>query len=432
MTCYRPTTLKLASAHCPRAIDFYEENRFQFRDHFATGIAAHDCLAEVGLLARHLKRSPELDEMVRVCDAAVERLTTYGREFDGEREPPMPMEDATEGRDLALRWAMEHPLSPTAEYERGLAFTEDWKVIGYGRCDGRFRLILDVQDEIEDGGEEYVGRLALCRDYKSSWAADAEELKTWQMRGQAVAVWELAKHEGREVDGVRREIVNLRTGQTYAEDLWLEQGGRDQLEDWKQQITRYMNALDKMRGADGKRPARVGAGCNGCAWSLMCPDLLAALPANQDLHLLQPEAVAQNLAAVDAWKDALTKIAKGLWADGPHRDQSTEVGWAPDPKREPKADAARLAWEWWKKEGGEIEGFLTALKPSVSSLEVVAELLIKKGAAVIDGPPEDGENEPDQKLLHLIDMKAAESLVNQWTQVKTGRRFGVRRVKGAA
>ncbi len=41
-------------------------------------------------------------------------------------------------------------------------------------------------------------------------------------------------------------------------------------------------------------PARVGAGCMGCAWSLMCPDLLAALPTTQDLHLLKPEAVARR------------------------------------------------------------------------------------------------------------------------------------------
>lgn len=47
MRCYRPTTLKLASAHCPRAVDFYEQNAPAFRDHFAVGIAAHDASAVV-------------------------------------------------------------------------------------------------------------------------------------------------------------------------------------------------------------------------------------------------------------------------------------------------------------------------------------------------------------------------------------------------
>ena len=55
MRCYRPTTLKLASAHCPRAVDFYEENAPAFRDHFVVGIAAHDVLAHLGEMALSLR-----------------------------------------------------------------------------------------------------------------------------------------------------------------------------------------------------------------------------------------------------------------------------------------------------------------------------------------------------------------------------------------
>ena len=65
MGCYRPTTLKLASAHCPRAVDFYEQNAPAFRDHFAVGIAAHDVLAKIGEMALFLGRAPLPEEMQR-------------------------------------------------------------------------------------------------------------------------------------------------------------------------------------------------------------------------------------------------------------------------------------------------------------------------------------------------------------------------------
>ena len=65
MGCYRPTTLKLASSHCPRAVDFYEQNAPAFRDHFAVGIAAHDVLAKIGEMALSLRRAPLPEEMAR-------------------------------------------------------------------------------------------------------------------------------------------------------------------------------------------------------------------------------------------------------------------------------------------------------------------------------------------------------------------------------
>ena len=48
---------------------------------------------------------------------------------------------------------------------------------------------------------------------------------------------------------------------------WLESGGREQLEEWRRDITNYMQALDEMIGPDGQRPARPGAGCLSCPWS---------------------------------------------------------------------------------------------------------------------------------------------------------------------
>ena len=106
MRCYRPTTLKLASAHCPRAVDFYEENAPAFRDHFAVGIAAHDVLAKIGEMALSLRRAPLPEEMAREGASIARGLIEQGRVFEGHREPPMSAEDAFAGRDLALAYAM--------------------------------------------------------------------------------------------------------------------------------------------------------------------------------------------------------------------------------------------------------------------------------------------------------------------------------------
>ena len=106
MRCYRPTTLKLASAHCPRALDFYEENAPVFRDHFAVGIAAHDVLAKIGELALSLGRAPLPEEMTNEGAGIARGLIEQGRVFEGSREPPMSAEDAFAGRDLALAYAM--------------------------------------------------------------------------------------------------------------------------------------------------------------------------------------------------------------------------------------------------------------------------------------------------------------------------------------
>ena len=75
-----------------------------------------------------------------------------------------------------------------------------------------------------------------------------------QMKAQALAAFLLY---GTEIDGVRREVINLRTGQRFHDDAWLESGGREQIEGWRADVTAYMDALDKMRGSDGRRPLRL-------------------------------------------------------------------------------------------------------------------------------------------------------------------------------
>ena len=86
------------------------------------------------------------------------------------------------------------------------------------------------------------------------------------MRAQAVAVYLVM---GGDLDGIRLQVTNLRTGKTFALDLWFESGGREQIAAWQSEITDYMQALDTMTEY-GRRPARPGVGCLGCPYSLGC------------------------------------------------------------------------------------------------------------------------------------------------------------------
>lgn len=392
MNCYRPTTLKLASAHCPRAVDHYERNRPAFREHFWTGIAAHECLAAIGVQCHRLMRQPELGEMLAASQQIVRSLVTTGRQFEGVAEPPMPMEDARAGEMLAVDYATDERTtwSPTAKYEVGYAFDSQWRRVAYGDSSRRFRLILDYFDIVEDEGEEYSGRMVLVRDYKTAWSTSASELETFQMKAQAVAGWMVAG----DVDGVRREAVNLRSHEVFREDLWLESGGREQLEEWRRDITNYMQALDDMIGPGGQRPARPGAGCLSCPWSLQC-DASAVTGADAK------EEAARRLALIEGQRAQLIKALKASDVGEPLVIGRDRVGWRATADQKPSDVAARAMFDAWTEKGGEVGGFLAALKPGMGALREVA------------------------KKLHPDDKEQQAAAVASWSRTEPGREFTI-------
>lgn len=389
---YRPTTLRLASESCPRAIDYYEQQRPRFYEVFQSGIAAHECLASVGSWAAKNGSTPDAAVIAELCETTARQLISTGRAFDGAPEPPMRAEDAFEGRDLALRYATAEStvwLTKDVWIERGLAFDARWRPTAYGK-QARFRLIPDVMAIIEDGGEDYAGRLLLVRDYKSAWHTDAGELQTLQLKAQAFAGFLLY---GREVDGVRREVINLRTGQSFFEDVWLEYGGREEIEGWRADVTAYMDALDAMRGPDGRRPLRPGAGCLTCAWAANCeaPHPMAA----------EVPAMAQRLAQIEGERAVLIAALKDAAGNAALPVEGGSVGWHCAPKQEARPDAAFQMFGAWQEARGDMNGFLAALKPGMSSLQAIASKLHK-------------------------DKAERERCISAWSQSKAAREFGVR------
>lgn len=393
MGCYRPTTLKLASAHCPRAVDFYEQNAPSFRDHFAVGIAAHDVLAKIGELVLSLGRAPSPEEMQREGSGIARGLIEHGRVFEGNREPPMVAEDAFAGRDLALAYAMRPDVTwatKDAWYERGFAFDAAWQKVPFAAADRRFRLILDKIEIISEEGEDYAGRLAVVTDYKSAWPTDESELSTYQMRAQAVAVY-LAM--GADLDGIRLQVTNLRTGKTFGFDLWFESGGREQIEAWQSEITDYMAALDAMTDHQ-RRPARPGIGCLGCPYALGC---------DADIVESDRTAMAQRLGKLEGEREQLIKALKAATAERPIQLADCAVGYEAKLSRTPKDNALAQLKTTWFTAGGDLSGLMACLKPTMAMLSTVAKKLYP-------------ESKEDQAAI-----------VEEWSTIKQSKEFGIHR-----
>ena len=393
---YRPTTLRLASAHCPLAVDFYESNQAAFRDHFQVGIAAHDVLAAIGEHALTAMRQPTDQEIVELAERQVRSLITQGRSFEGRAEPPMRAEDAFAGAELAKRYASTEPW-PTADafYEAGYAFGAEWERLPYNAANRRFRLILDRLEFVEDSGEDYAGRLAVITEYKTAWPTDESELETLQTKAQAVAVWLV---HGSGLDGIRRRVVNLRTGKTFPLDLWFESGGREQIAAWQSEITDYMQALDTMTEY-GRRPARPGVGCLGCPYSLGC-----------DAKSIETDhiSMAKRLAKLEGERAQLIKALKAATAESAITFDGTTVGYQVTASRTPKPGALTLMWLAWTAANGDVSGLLAALKPTMAMLSSVAKKLY-----------------PDSK-------EDQAAIVAQWSREEQGKEFGVHTKGGPA
>lgn len=366
----RSTSLKTAERHCLAALDFLEAGTPYDRGMFATGIAAHAVLQEA------IQRPDANREAL--ADAVVRTLTTTGRAFDGVPEPPLAIEPALAGRDLALAYLEEHELPAGARAEAGLAVDRDWKPVPYDSPDAYWKAAVDViyEDTFED--DDVAAQGIVVRDWKSAWPTDADELDTVQLRGQALVA--VAHNPG--ADFVRREVVNLRTGRLYESMLWLDDDGKNMLVTWRRDLDLAIAAAEH-RGPDGKRPAAPGAGCLGCPFLLRCNAARAHLRGGA---ITEPtaEAVAVRLAVIEAARDELIAMGKVVLAEGSVAVPGGLVGYVAKSQREPASTAtADLAHTWfqvddasaWDAEHGDVLGLLAALKPGVSALENAAKVL---------------------------------------------------------
>ena len=331
MAALSSSLLALLAERCPRALDHAEDHAQRDGDVFAVGTSAHACLdachQEIRRKGRPLVRSEARD----VCMRTAAALATVGRVFQGHLEAPLPQAATVQGAEIALWHLTEQgfDLPRGALPEQGLAVDRHWRPVAYDAPEAHYRGILDCVGLADD---EYGRRAGYVRDYKTAWTADERLLDSVQMRGQTLLL--IAHAEalfGEAPEVIRREVVNLRTGQTFAAEVDLGSVDADVLDDWRAEIDALVAAVPQ-RGPDGKRAANPGPRCAGCVYRRVCdavdPD------AAEDVADL-----ARRQAAHQAVADALEPVLREATADQPLEVDGRVIGWHLLGKREPAPEA---------------------------------------------------------------------------------------------
>lgn len=377
--CYRPTTLKLASKHCPRAMNFYHDGAPTDRRIFGVGIAVHALIQAAIEATNQLGQPLDEAEFDAITLTSCKTMIGKGREFEGVPEPPLPADDVWEGRELARAYFLRDPIEPATLAEVGMAVDHEWKPTTYS-AKARLRLIADYLTVTVEEDEETSARVLVVRDYKSAWPTDETELDTVQLRAQAVLAF-LFHGEG--VDCVRQEVTNLRTGATYSRELWMLDGGAETLERWQEEIDATMQALDDSRDADGLYPASPGGGCEGCPYLAQCEDGLAWSEAAHE-HSTTLER-ARAWATLSARVKELGKVLRAETAEAPVSiGDGHVVGRVGKDRRQPRADAWRMLRDEWEARGGDDGGLVLALDIGVGQIDKVGKKLYPERADVPD------------------------------------------------
>lgn len=380
---YRPTALKMASRHCPRTISHLEAGDQYDRSPYASGVAAHAVLQVVGEATERAERTLEAQEVDRAAGAVCQALIERGRLFDGLPEPPFPADRVWGGRDVAMAWLTDNPISPGGSYEVGIAATVDWRPCPYDSQLARLRAIVDVLRTDQEGDEESSWQAITLRDYKSSWACDESELQTLQLRGHAVLAW----IHFPDVDVIRREVVNLRTRKTYGGDFEHElQLGNDadvaKLRRWRDDLQATMDSYDRMAELGGGRlPANPGAGCDGCPFLPQCVEGLDYIErASAVSPYGTPQERARGFAVASAVAAGLKERLQRDTEEAPIEIDGALVGTIGKEGRAASALAFGTLYEHWLANGGSlseggVRGLLKALKLGLGNIEAAARVM---------------------------------------------------------
>lgn len=375
MKTYSSTTLKYFTDYCPAALGFYEKRTPSDKSIFQAGIAAHAVLQAVG------EQKAEGGEAIKaIAWSVVSELVAAGRAFNNVPEPPMNPDSAFEGRDVALKYLSTKTLPEGAKYEMGLAMDSKGKLCDYYSDKARYRAIIDRVYHEEAGDEEWTGKLIVASDYKSAWPTSEKELSTLQRRGQGLLV---AKTADASTQGLRMEVVNLRTGKAFTNDIWFDGESEETLKQWESDILLLCDAADKTRDP------RPGANCIECPYVNACDVALKFEPVTS-------EDAATALATLEAKRKDLTKRLKKELADRDRIDvPGGYVGFQAGTQATLSDDAIHEIIAWWygahlekKKTKEEISieyplevGLLTALGLGSGQVKTLTKTLFDKADA---------------------------------------------------
>ena len=373
---HRSTSLNTLLNWCPRALDHHEAHVPRDRDVFQSGVAAH------AVLEAWIK-NPDADPG-KLSEAVVRELVTHGRSFYGHPEPPMDVHAATAGRDIALAWLARDfdGLDPSWDAEVMLSVDRQWQP--FDTYEGAWlHAVIDVVGPCVHEDDDFFAEGVLLRDWKSAWTTSADDLDKLQQKIQACIV---AAHYP-DAAFIRRQVTNLRTGQTFTADLWMDDEGRETLAQWHRDIA-HVCAQAEAVGPDGRRVARPGPRCGGCPWVLRCEASGEAIPQKWgdlvDVGDTDPAQLAVYYAILDAMRTEMAKTLRHATKEAPIEVDGGVVGYSERVTREAADDApATIArawfrpadWATWEREHEDVLGLLAAIKPGASAIKAIGSVL---------------------------------------------------------
>ena len=382
---HRSTSLNTLLSNCPRALDHHEAHVPRDRDVFQAGVAAH------AVLEAWIK-NPDADPG-KLSEAVVRELVTHGRSFYGHAEPPMDVHAATAGRDIALAWLARDfdGLDPSWDAEVMLSVDRQWQP--FDTYEGAWlHAVIDVVGPCVHEDDDFFAEGVLLRDWKSAWTTSADDLDKLQQKIQACLV---AAHYP-DAAFIRRQVTNLRTGQTFSKDLWLDDEGRETLAQWHRDIA-HVCAQAEARGPDGRRVARPGPRCGGCPWVLRCTAAWEGVHldwAHYDDEEHSIAELARHYATIDATRTEMAKVLRHATKEAPIEVDGGKVGYSARVTRVATDDAPEalaLAWfkpdNWaqWQRENEELLGLLAAAKLGAGQIKAIGTVLYPgRGPAAIE------------------------------------------------
>lgn len=342
MKTYSSSIIKLHNTHCPKAVAFYEDGAPQDTSQTAYGVASHATIQECG---QKNARTPE-DQQI-VGDAVARELIVNGRTFRGRKEPPMQLDHAFYGRDVALNYLRWNELPEFAYYE------VEFKTILEGEQKSFELVALHDCAWLDDQSDDISSRkFGVTTDWKG-WQGREEELDTIQRKAQAVTLFDNTSNDHN--DGLRVEIVNLQTHRKFAREILLDDDGIELIEQYRKDL--YLACV----AVDSTREARPGVGCLSCPYNHLCTDRLRLKPADANAYKKQAEYL--------TWLETERKLCIQMLKESlelPVEIRGGYVGWKRTPADNITDDAIGAMYDQWfgnqeTPSRGEIRGLLKAI-----------------------------------------------------------------------
>jgi len=413
---WRSTTLSLAEKHCPAALTCAEEGRPYDRRMFAVGSAAHAVLEEIGKASAAAGRFLDTLEAEEVARVTCGELIAFGRDFEGDREPPLPSDLVWRGRDLAMSYVKDFPLPYDLRFEEGVAVDREWRLQPYGK-EAWLRCRIDAVGTVLPGlfdPEDAAGPKLDVIDYKSAWNADESELGTLQRKIQAVLSWEKWGEGHEELHLV---VINFRLRRPFEMSVFPNTPeGAEVMARWRSEIETEIRSREEQVGFDGERVATPGGQCYGC------PYLGGCAPAQEFLRAVYGSSEPLSMAYAYAMAEAeIRRVAGTSSAPGPLRFATAEeplqidgaqVGTVIETQRALTPNAAEVLGEAWVKKirAGDVEAQQATMPGLIQALGVGVQ-----------------QAESLMRYIHPKDRDAQARALAPILTEKSKRRFGVHR-----